>query len=583
MGKCEVHAAVCAVIVCCSAGSRAPNPDYWDVDDSKAQSALQLQTQTAECNAAAQQQLNDIKEVMTAVQEIVAECEGATENCIDGKKVEMLETIATTRLTEELEDVFVKCEQGMLDPAVTSEAKRISEGKMGIVPGTATSRLIETAPDMRGLKYSRQEAAAIEAAEPVEDTPADDTGIDGVTTDRVNEVLSMYENAPDHFSTLGESGDQMPMALKLYCNGGKATDKDGTEKFAFQTSEYVPGAPMQDNAFKSQVGWDDLDIYSLDSVRQIYQAAEFKVRGTKRGPGSCSSRDLKSFSFRIDKQTEAGGGFRYTTLFESVGGPGWEKFAEADGNLSNSGENDIFSIVRCGPEGMTGERPCFQPTDPALPYPADFPGFRQTPPGEFGVCLSRKDPETHLKKLTCAARALSVHMTTAESNSFTQTKASSAFIQARSDVAWAGPIMAVGSVLATALRGAALTLEISMTIVDNLVAASLGVVHFLAGLAVDIATTPLIPLLGKNQNRKREGIKKFVFGIYAIPLCVVSQVYSWVSFSMFALTYMTKHVAFFIPGGMTRSMQGSVQQSEAGQRIGKLSCFDSYRAKGYLG
>ena len=132
-------------------------------------------------------------------------------------------------------------------------------------------------------------------------------------------------------------------------------------------------------------------------------------------------------------------------------------------------------------------------------------------------------------------------------------------------------------------EGVALTLEISMTIVDNLVALSLAVVHFLAGLGVDIATFPLAPILGKNQKRKRDHIKKLVFNIYAIPLCIVSQVYSWVSFSMFALTYMMKHVAFFIPGGMTRSMQRSIQQSEAGQRIGKLSCFDSYRAKGYLG
>jgi hypothetical protein len=363
------------------------------------------------------------------------------------------------------------------------------------------------------------------------------------------------------------------MSLKLYCDGGSAVDKEGTQKFAFVTSEYVPGAPVPADSFKSAVGWDDLDIYDLNSVNNIYQAAEFKVRGNKRGPGSCSSRDLKSFSFRIDRQTVVGGGFRYDKFFDSLPREGgMDKYEELDIVLKNLEGSDVFNLVRCKPGEKVLGRPCFQPTDPAFPYPADFPGFRQTPPGEFGVCLSRKDPETDLKKLSCAARALVVHMAAAESVSLAQTNTSSALIQSRADVKWANAIMNVGSVFALVLQGFAFGLEIAMTVVDTVVRMSLAAVTFLAGLSVDIATTPLIPLLGKNQGRKREAIKKFITGIYAMPLCIVTTAYSMVSYSMFALTYLMKHIAFFLPQHGRGSMQGSMHQSDSGQA---LKCWDN--------
>jgi hypothetical protein len=513
---------------------------------------------------------------MGAVQEIVGNCERSkvdspTENCIDRQRVEMLEQLASNRATTELEQVLLKCEEGDVNPAEVAAATKTLQG-LGTVPGTAASRLKDIAPEMGGLKQATQEAAAVEP--PTHDAPADESGIDETATSRINEVVSKYENTPTHLSsTLGESGDQMPMSLKLYCGGGSAVDKEGTQKFAFVTSEYVPGAPLPANSFKSAVGWDDLDIYDLNSVNNIYQAAEFKVRGFKRGPGSCSSRDLKSFSFSIDRPTAVGGGFRYDKFFDSLPrNTGMDKYAELGMVLKNLEGSDVFNLVSCKPGETVVGRPCYQPEDPAFPYSADFPGFRQTPPGEFGVCLSRKDPETDLKKLSCAARALIVHMAAADSGSLAQTNTSSALIQSRADVKWANAIMNVGSVFALVLQGFAFGLEIAMTVVDTVVRMSLAAVTFLAGLSVDIATTPLIPLLGKNQGRKREAIKKFITGMYAIPLCIVTTAYSMVSYSMFALTYLMKHIAFFLPQHGRGSMQGSMHQSDSGQA---LKCWDN--------
>jgi hypothetical protein len=526
---------------------------------------LQLQT-NAECTVAAQQQLQSLKDIVGTVKEVVAKCEGATENCIDSKKVEMLEKLASTRLTEELEQVLQKCDQGGLDQALANEARKIAEGDLGIVPGTAASRLKEIAPDMTGLKSLMQEAAATEPGTPVKATPIDAADIDTVATDRINDIIFKYERTPLHLPTLGESGDQMPMSLKLYCNGGSATDAGGNEKMAWLDSEYVPGANY---SFDSAVGWDDLDIYDFDSVYKIYEAAEFKVRGGKKGPRSCSSRDLQLYSFRIDKQAEVGGGFQYTPLFESIGG-GWDKFAEGVEVLGEGADNDVFSVIRCEPGVALDKKLCFQPTGPALPYPSDFPGFRRVPRGEFGVCLSKKDPETHLKKLSCAARALAVHMKDVRPTPSAQHSASSTLLQIGSDVAWAQSIMTAGSVLAMALRASAFTIELAMTIIDNLVACSLAVITWLGGFAVDVATFPLIPLLGKNHNRKRTAVRNFIVGVFAMPMCVVSSVYSMVSYSFFALTYIMKHIAFFTPQHGSGSMQGSIRQSQAGQR---LRCF----------
>merc|ERR1712032_416748 len=111
------------------------------------------------------------------------------------------------------------------------------------------------------------------------------------------------------------------------------------------------------------------------------------------------------------------------------------------------------------------------------------------------------------------------------------------------------------------------TMELAVAIIDNIVGCSLAVLTWLGGFAVDIVTFPLIPLLGKNHGRKRMAVKKLIVGIVAMPLCIVSSVYSMVSYSMFALTYMMKHVAFFMPQHGRHSMQGWIRQSQAGQML----------------
>eukprot|EP00933_Yihiella_yeosuensis_P048284 TRINITY_DN4438_c1_g6_i1.p1 TRINITY_DN4438_c1_g6~~TRINITY_DN4438_c1_g6_i1.p1 ORF type:complete len:602 (-),score=64.42 TRINITY_DN4438_c1_g6_i1:385-2190(-) len=529
----------------------------------EAQDTASKKETDTQCTAAAQRQLQVLEEIMGASKQVVAKCEGATENCISKSEVNKLAKDASTRLMEALGEVLKKCDLGSIDLSIAYKAKRLMDGEMGIMPGTAASTIKEIAPDMTGLKSVMQEAGATEPDTSVNATPTDGAAIDGVATDRINDVVSKYEKVKvrvkrrrkkrrrrkhrhertsptTKMRTLAESGDQMPMSLELYCNGGSATDN----------------------------GWDDLDIYNLSSVTKIYQSADFKVRGGKHGRRTCDYNRFQLYSFHIDKQTEAGGDFRYTQLFESIGG-GWDKFKEGEQILGKGDDNDVFNLIRCKPGEELDTRHCFKPSGPAHSYPPDFAGFRVAPRGEFGVCLSKEDPETDLKKLSCAARALAFHMKDATE--------SSSLIQVKSDVAWVWPVKAVGSILAGVLTASAFAVELALTIVDTLVEQALAVIIWLGGLGVDIVTFPLIPLLGKNHNSKRRDFRNFITSILQIPLCVVSTLYSIVSYAMFALSYIVRKIAFFhLPGGGGRSMAGEMHQSMAGQR---LNCFNRPRRR----
>merc|ERR1740120_65012 len=94
---------------------------------------------------------------------------------------------------------------------------------------------------MTGLKQVM--AAAIEP--PTQDAPAapaEKTGTDEVAEERINDVITLYESAPPQLETSQAPDDPMPTSLRLYCDGL-------------------------------------LDIYDLNSVNNIFQKAEFKVRG----------------------------------------------------------------------------------------------------------------------------------------------------------------------------------------------------------------------------------------------------------------------------------------------------------------
>ena len=83
-----------------------------------------------------------------------------------------------------------------------------AQGSKHFVP-----RLKATAPELKVLQNEMLIPARQEAAE--------------VITQQANDV----------FTKLGESGDEMPMRLKLFCNGGFATDKKGNDFMAFHTSD----------------------------------------------------------------------------------------------------------------------------------------------------------------------------------------------------------------------------------------------------------------------------------------------------------------------------------------------------------
>jgi hypothetical protein len=568
MANLHVHTAIFAVFVSCSVGSRVEKVGDENLDVSHAPSAGEACAQTTRSTLA------HLKELTDDVRTMLAECSGAEQDCIPQGDAKRMETFATGTLMEDLKDLIEDCEEEQKTPEYAEfveEAKQYAQVS-GFVP-----KLKEVAPELQALK------AAMLPDEKQETT------LTTVGDEVINQAITRQAN--DVMTKLGESGDEMPMHLKLYChyneaNGGFHADKDGNKFLPFLTSDYIHGQPPKFGGFKGVVGWDDLNIYDFESVNAIFESAEFKVRGRRHSrAGACSDANSRLFAFAITRNPVLGETRGKENIsFES---PGQSSVQALDPVLESLTSEHVFAMIRCGEGDRVGKgHTCFMPEDPIEPV---LYGFRKALPGELGVCLPWVDPETHMRKLSCAAQAYAVHMSKYEekpagsnvSSYLLETSMSpGSLIQQGSGAKWGQAIMTVGAILGTMLRASAFVIELSMTIVDFIVRASFGLITFIAGLGLDIAFLPLAPLLGKNHNRKRQKMKEFFLGIAAMPLCLVTTIYSVLSWSVFAATYLLKHVAFFLPGNTQRSMQGTVQQSESGQMV---KCFGKRLPGSYMG